>query len=69
LGWGWGENEILWYLVVTSVSELKKKNRQNTTPLHAKSIREIRNSRPYLNIIKIIYSKATANIILIGELT
>jgi hypothetical protein len=35
---------------------------QNTTPLHVKSIGEIRNSRPIPNIKKAIYCKTIANI-------
>jgi hypothetical protein len=41
---------------------------QNSTPLHVKSIREIRNSRPILNIIKAIYCKTIANIKLYGDI-
>jgi hypothetical protein len=40
---------------------------KNPTPLHDKSLRKISNSRPYLNIIKAIYSKPVANINLNGE--
>jgi len=40
---------------------------QNPTPIHDKSLGKIRNSGPYLNIIKAIYSKPVANIKLNGE--
>ena len=40
---------------------------QNPTPLHDKSLGNIRNSRPYLNMIKAIYSKPVANIKVNGE--
>jgi hypothetical protein len=41
---------------------------KNSTPLHVKGIREIRDTRhTHLNIIKAIYSRAVANIKLNGE--
>jgi hypothetical protein len=41
--------------------------RQNSTPLHVKSLGKIRIQSPYLNIVKAIYSKLVANIKLNGE--
>lgn len=66
--------------VVHYINKLKEKNHmiislnaeksfwQNTAPLQVKSIGEIRIQGPYLNIIKAIYSKSTANIKLNGEI-
>jgi hypothetical protein len=46
----------------------KKHLKKNTTPLHIKSIGEIRDSRSIPYIIKAIYCKATANIKLNGDI-
>jgi hypothetical protein len=40
---------------------------QNPTPIRNKRLGKIRNSSPYLNIIKAIYSKPVANIKVNGE--
>jgi hypothetical protein len=43
-----------------------QKNLLTTTPLHVKSLRDIRDTRNILNIIKAVYSKLIANIKLNG---
>jgi hypothetical protein len=45
----------------------KKSLLQNSTSLHDKSLEETRKKRSYLNIVKLIYAKPIANIILNGE--
>ena len=41
--------------------------RQNSTPVYAKTLQKVGIEGTYLNIIKVIYEKSTANIILKGE--
>jgi hypothetical protein len=45
----------------------RKRFRQDPTPLHIKAIRKLGIEGMYLNIVKAIYDKPTANIMLNGE--
>ena len=47
--------------------DTEKTFEKNSTSLHGKHLGKIRNSCPYLNIVKAIYSKPVANIKLNGE--
>jgi hypothetical protein len=47
---------------------MQKKHLTKYNPLHVKSVGEIRNSRPHINIIKAIYRKPRANIKLNGDI-
>jgi hypothetical protein len=46
---------------------MQKKLQQDPTPIHEKPLRKLGIEGVYLNIVKPIYDKPTANIILNGE--
>ena len=46
---------------------MQRKFRQNSTPIMIKTLQKVGIEGTYLNIIKVIYDKLTANIVLNGE--
>ena len=50
-----------------NLNRCRKSFQQNSTPIYDKTLQKVGREGTYLNIIKAIYDKPTANIILNGE--